>query len=237
MASILDAAKPTRAAQVRLVLPMIALAAIAVLAVGYVTYLLWPRWPASIATADPPELPIILGNVTFDVPPAAIRVPVQRRPGVQERLDLAFLWPTLEPPTQEKVTPQPVPDAEPKPIDRVFVTVAAANGTLTPIERLNTIYPRYVAQVGDPAAVGMVGFRFRDGTPYQGEDLIYDAAQPQQFFVRCTRDGPGHVPGICLAERRIRDADLTIRFPRRWLDDWRAVAGGIDRLIAKLKPH
>ena len=27
-------------------------------------------------------------------------------------------------------------------------------------------------------------------------------------------------------------ADLVLRFPRDWLGDWRAVAGGIDRLIA-----
>jgi len=27
-----------------------------------------------------------------------------------------------------------------------------------------------------------------------------------------------------------------VRFPRAWLDDWRGVAAGIDRLIAKLQP-
>jgi hypothetical protein len=25
---------------------------------------------------------------------------------------------------------------------------------------------------------------------------------------------------------------MTVRFPRAWLDDWRSVADGIDRLIA-----
>ena len=29
---------------------------------------------------------------------------------------------------------------------------------------------------------------------------------------------------------------VVLRFPRDWLDDWRAVAGRIDRLIAKLRP-
>jgi hypothetical protein len=35
----------------------------------------------------------------------------------------------------------------------------------------------------------------------------------------------------------MRNADITVRFPRDWLTDWHAVASGIDRLVANLKPH
>jgi hypothetical protein len=42
--------------------------------------------------------------------------------------------------------------------------------------------------------------------------------------------------GMCLHERRVLAADVTMRFPRDWLDDWRSVAGGIDGLLAKLRP-
>ena len=41
---------------------------------------------------------------------------------------------------------------------------------------------------------------------------------------------------MCLHERRIGGADITVRFPRDWLDDWAAVADGIDRLIAGFRP-
>ena len=75
---------------------------------------------------------------------------------------------------------------------------------------------------------------FRDGTPYQGEDLIYDDPAPS-FFVRCTRNRAGPVPGICLYERRIDAADVVVRFPRDWLRDWRMVADNLDRLIASLR--
>jgi len=75
---------------------------------------------------------------------------------------------------------------------------------------------------------------FRDGTPYQGEDLIYDAEGPG-FLVRCTRR-VGPTPGTCLYERWIDTVKLVMRFPRDWLADWRAVAGNIDRLIASLRP-
>jgi hypothetical protein len=71
-------------------------------------------------------------------------------------------------------------------------------------------------------------------TPYQGEDLIYDAQTPG-FLVRCTRRA-GRTPGTCLYERWIETVKLVIRFPRDWLMDWRAVAGNIDRLIASLRP-
>jgi hypothetical protein len=41
---------------------------------------------------------------------------------------------------------------------------------------------------------------------------------------------------MCLHERRIGGADVTLRFPREWLSDWRAVADGLDRLIAGFRP-
>jgi hypothetical protein len=52
--------------------------------------------------------------------------------------------------------------------------------------------------------------------------------------MRCTQSFGG-TPGTCLHERRLGAADVTVRFPRDWLTDWRAVASGIDRLITKLR--
>ena len=79
---------------------------------------------------------------------------------------------------------------------------------------------------------------FLDGSPYQGEDLIYDATTPENFLVRCTRNGAGATPGTCLYERRIDNAaDMVVRFPRDWLADWQTIAAGIDRLIGDLRPR
>jgi hypothetical protein len=216
---------------------MVVLCTVVVLAAGYVSYILWPRWPGPAVVPDAPALPIMIGDVTFNIPPGAIRMPVQRKPGAQERVDLAFLWPSLAPPGAAAAPRVPAETSELKPIDRIFVTITAANGALSPVERLKTIYPRYTAEEPEPASAGMVALRFRDGTPYQGEDLIYDATHPERFFLRCTRRGPGHIPGTCLAERRLHNVDLIIRFPRDWMTDWRKVASGINRLIASLRPH
>jgi hypothetical protein len=218
--------------------PVLILGSAIVLAAGFVSYVLWPRWPAAAGPPDAPALPIIVGELTLNVPPGAIRVAVQRKPGTQERLDLAFLWPSLAPALGARATsPPPSAEAEPEGIDRIFVTVTTTNGALAPLDRLKTIYPRYTVQEPEPASAGLLAFGFRDGTPYQGEDLLFEAAAPERFFVRCTRDAPGRIPGTCLAERRMREADLIVRFPREWLGDWRAVASGIDRLIVSLKPH
>ena len=72
---------------------------------------------------------------------------------------------------------------------------------------------------------------------HQGEDLIYDAATPEAFLARCSRNGAGPTPGTCLLSLRIEAADVVVRFPRDWLEDWREVASGIERLIGSLRPR
>jgi hypothetical protein len=221
-----------------LVMPVLLLVVLAIAASAFITYVLWPRWPAPTAGADAPALPITVAGVSFNVPPAAMRVPVQRHAGEHERVDLAFLWPSLAPPdaAANAVAPTANALAGNKAMERLFVTIAAAGDTLPPVERVKTIYPRYATT--DPVAGpdGLAVLAFQDGTPYQGEDLVYDAAAPDNFLVRCSRDGAGPTPGTCLYNLRIDTADVMVRFPRDWLNDWRLVALNIDRLIRSLRP-
>jgi hypothetical protein len=219
-------------------LPLLILMILIVAAVGYIVYVLWPRWPGQPA-ADAPELPVTSGGAAFNVPTAAIRVPVQRRPGAHDRIDLAFLWPSLAPPDPAARPAAPAADlplTASNMLDRIFVTIAVAGDTLAPDERVRTIYPRYATETPTSGPAGLAILPFRDGTPYQGEDLIYDAAMPGNFLVRCTRAAPGPTPGICLYERRIDAADLVVRFPREFLGDWPTIAANLDRLIASLRP-
>jgi hypothetical protein len=119
-------------------------------------------------------------------------------------------------------------------MDRLFVTIAAGDATMAPGERLTVIYPRY-ADHGVVGPDGLMLQSFRDGSPYQGEDLILDPAAPERFLLRCTRPSGG-TPPMCLHERRIEGAGVTVRFPREWLSDWHAVATGVDRLLTALRP-
>jgi hypothetical protein len=116
------------------------------------------------------------------------------------------------------------------------VTIAGSGGVLAPLERLRTIYPRYVAAQANAGPDGLAFLPFRSGTPYDGEDLVYFGNNPQEFFARCTYQ-IGAVRGTCISERTLDGAQITIRFPRDWLNDWRSVAAGFDRLAAQLRPE
>ncbi len=220
--------RPARGIARRLLAPL-SMLAVAGLACAPIAYMVWPQ--AKPVSPDAPSLPITIGGVTFNAPPAAIRFKMQRRAGPQARIDMVFLWPSLEPPGP---TVALTPSEAPKVTERIFVTIAGSDTTLPPAERLKTIYPRYLAP-GPAVDMGGLQVRaFRSGTPYQGEDLIVDPAAPERLLMRCTQSFAS-TPGTCLHERRMAGADITVRFPREWLGgDWRAVASGIDRLIARM---
>jgi len=209
--------------------PLLLFLAVTMLAAGYVAYVLWPGGPVAL---NAPPMPIMVGGIMFNIEPAAIRMSVQRHAGTQDRVDLAYLWPSLVPPDPAEKTSVGAPL---NPNDRLFVTIAIADGALPPIERMKTIYPRYLAPDATAENDGLTARAFRDGTPYQGEDLVYDPAAPESFFMRCARKGIGNA-GICLDERRVGNADVTLRFPRDWLVDWKGVAERLDRLMARLHP-
>jgi hypothetical protein len=218
-----------------LALPLIA-GGIAVVAAGaFIAHVLWPGWQGAPIGLHGPALPVTVAGVAFNVPPAAIRVPLQRQPGAHERLDLAFQWPSLQPPDAAALPNIPSKGVS-QSFERVFVTITPARNTLAPADRVKTIYPRYAEAEPSEGPEGLAVIAFRQGTPYQGEDLIYDATMPNNFLVRCSRSGAGPTPGVCLYIRRIGEADVTVRFQRDWLEDWRSITSAIEELIAKLRP-
>jgi len=208
----------------------IALAGLGVTAsIVLVVYLLWPTWGA-VGSSEPSRLPISIGGTLFNVPAAAMRMKIQRHSGAQERIDLNFTYPTLDPPDSPRHLSEGAVEATLPPIDRLFLSIAAHHDAMAPDIRVRTIYPRYLEQVSTPGADGLTMRAFREQTPYAGEDLFF--ANSPALSARCTRDAT--TPGMCLSERRIDGADLTFRFPRSWLAQWRDVADAIDRLTVQL---
>jgi len=201
-------------------------AAITALAIGSIFYLLQPMWPDVAAPVDAPPLPIVVAGLVFNIPPAAIRIPLQRRAGLQERVDLAYRWPDLAPPSPRAADVSA----------RLFVTIEVSQTSMPPAERLKSVYPRYIDVPPESDPGGLTVETFADGTPYQGEDLIYDAAAPDRFLVRCSRTRNDLALPTCLYERPFGDVALTFRFARDWLADWRAIASGVDRLIEQWRP-
>jgi hypothetical protein len=211
------------------IIPIMLTGGVTASAVATVAYLLWPTWEPD-ASSGPARLPVSIGTTLFNVPTAAVRMKIQRHSGPQERVDLSFAFPSLEPPDAPKRVSVEAIDEAAQPIDRIFLSIAAHHDTLAPDARVRTIYPRYLEQTSLPGADGLMLRVFRDGTPYGGEDLFL--ASTPELSARCTRDAA--TPGMCLSERRIDGADLTFRFPRSWLTQWREVANAMDRLTARL---
>lgn len=215
-------------------------AAIMAAVATFVSYMLWPTWPKSHVALDAPAIPVIVAGVLFNVPPAAVRVAMQRQPGAHERMDLVFLWPSLAPPSADAEAAVKAPIAEggdtppaPRSDDRLFVTIAGLGAVLPPLVRLRTIYPRYIEAQAAAGPDGLAIVPFRTGTPYEGEDLVYFAETPEQFFALCSRPTRG-LPGTCIQEHSLDAAVITLRFSREWLQDWRNAGAGFDRLVAQL---
>jgi hypothetical protein len=213
-------------------IPIIVSGLIAAGAIALVAYLLWPTWGPE-AASDPGRLPVSIGASIFNVPPGAVRMKIQRHSGPQERVDLSFSFPSLEAPDAPEaprhISADIAEDAI-QPIDRIFLSIAAHHDSLAPETRVRTIYPRYLEQAAPPAQDGLTARAFREGSPYSGEDLFL--ADAPALSARCTRDAK--TPGMCLSERRVEGADLTFRFPRSWLAQWRDVADAMNRLTVQL---
>jgi hypothetical protein len=210
-------------------IPIVAAALVASAAVALVAYLLWPTWGSDAANA-PARLPVSVGGALFNVPTSAIRWKIQRHTGPQERVDLSFTFPSLEAPEAPKHVSADTVEEKVQPIDRIFLSISAHHDTLAPDTRVRTIYPRYLEPATTPVDDGLTMRAFRDGSPYANEDLF--VATAPGLSARCTRDAA--TPGTCLSERRVDGADLTFRFPRSWLSQWRDVANAIDRLTVQL---
>ena len=211
-------------------IPIALAGVIAAGAIALIAYLLWPTWEPD-ASIGPARLPVSVGATLFNVPATAIRMKIQRHTGPQERVDLFFNYPSLEAPEAPKhVSADTVEDAV-QPIDRIFLSISAHHDSLAPDTRLRTIYPRYLELASTPGEDGLTMRAFRDGSPYSKEDLFF--ANDPGLNARCTRDAA--TPGMCLSERRVDGADLTFRFPRSWLAQWRDAANAMDRMTVQLQ--
>ena len=118
---------------------------------------------------------------------------------------------------------------------RIFLSITPAPAGTSSAERLRVIYPRYLEQSMWPGPAGLTVIAFRADSAYRGEDLFYDRQAPDRFVARCTRDN-GPAPGSCLYERLLGPANVTVRFSRAWIDDWRTVLTAIDTIIERMQP-
>ena len=208
-------------------LPSLIFLGVSSIAVGYVAYVLWPRWPGPAVAPNAPSLPIIVGGTAFNVPPAAIRRPVQRKPGTQERIDLVFVWPSLAPPANAaEAGPQGASaSAEAAhPFERIFLAIAAGDGGPSPLQRMQTIYRRYLAPETLSAPSGLIMLAFRKDTPYQRRGHALHAghagALHSALYARRIGADARHLPARAAHRRRRYHRAFSARLAMRTGPAW-----------------
>src|SRR5271154_4555992 len=99
MADTLSRGRTRKRARRVLTLPFASFVFLAGSAAVFVSYVLWPTWPGEPPAAlDVPEIPITGEGWRCEGPAGGIRASVHRHAGEQDRIDLAFDWPSLAPP-------------------------------------------------------------------------------------------------------------------------------------------
>jgi len=111
------------------IIPVTVASAVAVGAMALVVYLLWPTWGTESSNI-PQRLPVSIGGTLFNVPPASVRMKIQRHSGPQERIDLAFAFPSLAPPDSARHVSADTVEEALQPIDRIFLSIAAHHDSI-----------------------------------------------------------------------------------------------------------
>jgi len=202
-------------------------AVLAAVGIASIVYLLLPRWIVEQAPVDAPRLPISIAGVVFNIAPAAIRFPVQRRAGPQDRVDLAYTWPDLGAPDSHAGVS----------MARLFgrhrggaIDHAAVGAA--PIDLSALCRHAVRVRAGRPSS----SRRSATTRPMRARTCSTIPAAPDRFLVRCTRSHDALTLATCLYELPDGAAALTFRFPRDWLGDWPAVVSATDRLIEGWRP-
>ena len=134
---------------------------------------------------------------------------IQRHSGPQERVDLSFVFPSLEAPEAPKHVSADTVEEKVQPIDRIFLSISAHHDTLAPDMRVRTIYPRYLEQASTPVDDGLTMRTFRDGSPYANEDLFLASGPEPQRALHARRRDARHVPERAPHRRRRSDVPLS----------------------------
>jgi len=164
-------------------------------AIALVAYLLWPTWEVD-ASNSPARLPVSIGATLFNVPTAAIRMKIQRHSGPQERVDLNFSFPSLEPPDAPKHMSVDSVEGNGA-ADRPHFSYRSRRITTRwrRIPGVRTIYPRYLEQNSTPGQDGLTMRAFSGrARPYSNEDLFFRQYAEPDRALHPRRDDARNVP-------------------------------------------
>ncbi len=114
----------------------------------------------------------------------------------------------------------------------VFIGLKPADPALDPAERTARLYQRFLDDNSWSHPGGLVARAFVDDSPFEGDELFYVAPEGRDFAARCRRPDPARkTPNTCIAEFRLGDLDVELRFAASLLSQWSALKEGARGLI------
>lgn len=164
----------------------------------------------------PPPVKASINGVRLVVPQDLIRFDNQKVNAELPRLDLLVQWPGLQ--GRGTVDSKPASLA-----NLIFLSITPKDESLSPVQRLGGIYNKFLSTDIRSGPGGLAVRSFLPESGYDGEELLYDAARPGQFFLRCA-PAAGSAPASCLREMRLDDKlDVVYRVARPQLDEWKNI--------------
>ncbi|MGL4496209.1 MAG: hypothetical protein ACRCUX_10360 [Beijerinckiaceae bacterium] len=208
-----------------------ALAAIALAAILLIGFVLIPlRTP--ILSTSPRPVTLQIGKGVLEIDANALRRGAQRSGGMLERADLILSWPEFNAAQLVERDASGSPIAA-QPARHVLLSLRAAEGA-DPARHTATLYGRFLDGETGTTTGGLIVRRFRDNSPYHGEELFISPPDGEEFAARCPQQTvTGAVNGRCLAQFRVGMFDATVNFDASLLPEWQHLRERTLGLIAR----
>lgn len=169
-------------------------------------------------SVDETKLEVVVANNVLAVPANVIRFPVQRRNGIQQRLDLYLHWPSLT--GYSDALSAEFNRADDK-TDLIFLTLEPRTMSFDMSGRLNPIYSVFFNGLGVRTDGGLVRQPLDESGGFIDEDMYYQADSPYPFAARCVREASSIGAPFCIRDVHIgKDLMVTYRFHKRFLSQW-----------------
>jgi len=205
----------------------LSLLAAAVLAGGAYAVFAWSR----AAHDEPHIVEATVGQAKLAMLSRFLR-PSSRHDGPTTALEAAAFFPGFAPAGDfDDVTAKT--DLDRRLAETVFIVVRPPDASLDPADRTARLYERFLEDDAWSHPGGLIARAFADDSPFRGDELYFTAPEGREFAARCSKPDPtAKTPNTCLAEIRMGDVDVEMRFAAALLSEWRALRDGARGLIA-----
>lgn len=218
------------------ILPALVFLGVLTFSVAFLYYYFGPT-PGELLGLDPrassasSEVEAIVGNKRFLIPENYTRYPSQRGGGRIAAVDMHALLPDLEPYSSERQESFADNSAA---SDVVYFSLSESAAPLNSARRLKDIYSKYL-ETTEPAEGpdGLQLFPFRADSGYADQDLLVGKdSEERMLLLLCERqtaliESPNCSRSLLLGP----NVELSYRYKRAHLDEWREIDTAISELI------